>query len=63
MSAGESLYQAEPARRIGLIYQRLVDTSAARLQYREFLDAWSETDPVFHCVIEETRVRLATLGE
>lgn len=62
ISGGESLYRAEAARRMGLIYQHLGDTTAARLQYRRFLDAWSQADPVFQPVVEDARTRLAGLG-
>ncbi|MEE8476916.1 MAG: hypothetical protein V3S19_01020, partial [Gemmatimonadales bacterium] len=62
ISGGESLYRAESARRMGLIFERLGDTTAARLQYRRFLGAWSQADAVFQPVMEDTRARLAVLG-
>jgi len=62
VSGGEFVYKAEAARQIGLISEQLGDTTAARLQYRRFLDAWSQADPVFQPVMEDTRARLAALG-
>lgn len=58
ISGGESLYKAEAARQMGLMYERLGDTTTAHLQYRQFLQAWSQADPVFHPVVEEIRARL-----
>ena len=62
ISGGETLYKAEAARRSGLIFESLGDSTAARLQYRRFLDAWSQADTVFQPVVEDTRARLTALG-
>jgi serine/threonine protein kinase/tetratricopeptide (TPR) repeat protein len=62
VSSGEMLYEAEASRQSGLIYQRLGDTTAALVNYRQFLETWEQADSVFLPVIEDTRERLAALG-